>query len=71
MYSSCVSFSTGTPARSAVQRSPCSSWPCVHSTGLPGPFPFPRGIPIQDSTTGVTAEINRSRSYLEKCLQSL
>ena len=45
----------------------------INFTGFTEPFmhPFPRGIPIQDSTTGVTAEINRSRSYLEKCLQSL
>ena len=30
--------------------------------------PFPRGIPILDSTDAVTGEINRSRSYLEKFL---
>jgi sugar phosphate isomerase/epimerase len=27
--------------------------------------PFPRGIPILETTTAVTAEINRSRQYLE------
>jgi len=30
--------------------------------------PVPRGIPIQQTATQVTAEINRSRSYLEACL---
>ncbi len=30
--------------------------------------PVPRGIPILDSTENVTAEIVRSRAYLEKCL---
>ena len=30
--------------------------------------PVPRGIPILDSTDAVTAEINRSRSYLEKLI---
>jgi sugar phosphate isomerase/epimerase len=30
--------------------------------------PVPRGIPILESTAAVTAEINRSRAYLEKCL---
>jgi len=30
--------------------------------------PVPRGIPILDTTAGVTGEINRSRQYLEKCL---
>ena len=29
--------------------------------------PVPRGIPILDSTTEVTAEINRARAYLDKC----
>ena len=45
----------------------------INFTGFTEPFmhPFPRGIPIHDSTAGVTAEINRSRSYLEKCLQNL
>ncbi len=32
--------------------------------------PFPRGIPIQPTAAEVTAEINRSREYLAKCLQS-
>lgn len=30
--------------------------------------PVPRGIPILQTATQVTAEINRSRSYLENCL---
>jgi len=30
--------------------------------------PVPRGVPILDSTSAVTAEINRSRKYLETCL---
>lgn len=30
--------------------------------------PFPRGIPILPTTTEVTAEINRARSYLETCI---
>ncbi len=30
--------------------------------------PVPRGIPILDTTVAVTAEINRAREYLEKCL---
>ncbi len=29
--------------------------------------PVPRGIPILDTTTLVTEEINRSRRYLDKC----
>jgi sugar phosphate isomerase/epimerase len=33
--------------------------------------PFPRGIPIRDTAADVTAEINRARAYLEKCLQSI
>jgi sugar phosphate isomerase/epimerase len=32
--------------------------------------PVPRGIPILESTAAVTAEINRSRSYLEKLLKA-
>lgn len=30
--------------------------------------PVPRGVPILDTTARVTEEINRSRSYLQKCL---
>lgn len=30
--------------------------------------PTPRGVPILDTADAVTAEINRSRAYLEKCL---
>lgn len=33
--------------------------------------PTPRGIPILPTATEVTAEINRSRAYLDKCLASL
>jgi sugar phosphate isomerase/epimerase len=33
--------------------------------------PTPRGIPILPTAAEVTAEINRSRNYLEKCLASL
>jgi len=33
--------------------------------------PVPRGIPILESTAAVTAEINRSRDYLSKCLSQL
>lgn len=32
--------------------------------------PVPRGIPILDSTAKITAEINRSREYLEACTKS-
>ena len=45
----------------------------INFTGFTEPFmhPFPRGIPIHDSTAGVTDEIKRSRTYLEKCLRNL
>jgi sugar phosphate isomerase/epimerase len=33
--------------------------------------PVPRGIPILPSAQGVADEINRSRTYLETCLESL
>jgi len=33
--------------------------------------PVPRGLPILESTPGVTAEINRSRDYLTQCLQKI
>jgi len=32
--------------------------------------PFPRGVPILETTSAVTTEINRSRSYLDKCLMN-
>lgn len=32
--------------------------------------PVPRGIPILETTTQVTAEINRSRNYLSECLSA-
>jgi sugar phosphate isomerase/epimerase len=33
--------------------------------------PVPRGIPILETTTEVTAEINRSREYITKCLNTI
>lgn len=33
--------------------------------------PFPRGIPIHPTANEVTAEINRSRDYLAKCLKAI
>ncbi|MCO6459022.1 MAG: sugar phosphate isomerase/epimerase [Pirellulaceae bacterium] len=33
--------------------------------------PVPRGIPILDGTAEVTAEINRSRTYLAECLRKI
>jgi sugar phosphate isomerase/epimerase len=33
--------------------------------------PVPRGIPILETTAEVTAEINRSREYISKCLSAL
>lgn len=33
--------------------------------------PVPRGIPILDTTTAVTAEINRARGYLSNCLSQI
>ena len=33
--------------------------------------PVPRGIPILDTTAEVTAEINRSRKYITKCLNTI
>ena len=43
------------------------------STGFTGyteifMHPVPRGVPILDTTAAITAEINRSRAYLEKCV---
>ncbi len=45
----------------------------INFSGFTEPFmhPFPRGIPIRGTTAGVTAEINRSRAYLNACLQSI
>ena len=45
----------------------------ISFSGFTEPFmhPFPRGIPILGTTAGVTAEINRSRAYLEQCLQKI
>jgi hypothetical protein len=33
--------------------------------------PFPRGIPILETTSAVTGEINRARRYLRRCLSTL
>jgi sugar phosphate isomerase/epimerase len=33
--------------------------------------PVPRGVPILDTTPAVTAEINRARDYLAKCLAAI
>src|SRR5262249_9557833 len=33
--------------------------------------PVPRGIPIHPTAAEVTAEINRSREYLSKCLKAI
>lgn len=33
--------------------------------------PVPRGIPILDTTAKVTAEINRARDYLARCLEKI
>lgn len=33
--------------------------------------PVPRGVPILESTAAVTAEINRSRAYLQECLDRI
>ena len=42
----------------------------IRFTGVTSIFmhPVPRGIPILDTTAQCTTEINRARSYLEKCL---
>lgn len=32
--------------------------------------PFPRGVPILETTAAVTEEINRARRYLEQCLRA-
>ena len=33
--------------------------------------PVPRGVPIRESVSGVTEEINRARGYLEKCIEEI
>ena len=48
----------------------------LKAIGYAGPaqifmHPVPRGIPILPSAAEVTAEVNRSRAYLEKCLAAL
>ena len=45
----------------------------VNFRGYTEPFmrPYPRGIPILDTTAEVTAEIVRARDYLESCLAKL
>jgi sugar phosphate isomerase/epimerase len=45
----------------------------INYTGFTQIFmhPTPRGIPILPTAPEVTAEINRSKAYLEKCLASI
>ena len=50
------------PIISALKRINYNGWTEVFM------HPVPRGIPILQTATQVTAEINRSRSYLEGCL---
>ena len=33
--------------------------------------PVPRGVPIRETAAEVTAEINRARDYLAKCLKAI
>jgi len=50
------------PLLSALKRIGYSGWTEIFM------HPVPRGIPILETTAAVTAEINRSRAYLEKLL---
>ncbi len=50
------------PLLAALKRINYSGWTEIFM------HPVPRGIPILETTSGVTAEINRSREYLEKLL---
>lgn len=45
----------------------------VHFSGFTEIFmhPFPRGIPILETTAQVTAEINRARRYLTDCIEQI
>ena len=50
------------PLLSALKRINYSGWTEIFM------HPVPRGIPILETAAAVTAEINRSRAYLEECL---
>ena len=50
------------PILAALKRINYSGWTEIFM------HPVPRGIPIMDSTEGVTDEINRARSYLDKLI---
>ena len=50
------------PILTALKRINYSGWTEIFM------HPVPRGIPIMDSTEGVTDEINRARSYLDKLI---
>ena len=50
------------PLMEALAKSKYSGWIEIFM------HPVPRGIPILETTEKVTAEINRSRDYLSKCL---
>jgi sugar phosphate isomerase/epimerase len=53
------------PLLSALKRIDYSGWTEIFM------HPVPRGVPILETTAAVTAEINRSRAYLEKLLVQL
>jgi hypothetical protein len=50
---------------SALKRINYSGWTEIFM------HPVPRGIPILETAAAVTAEINRSRAYLEKLLTQI
>ena len=50
------------PLLSALKRINYTGWTEIFM------HPVPRGIPILETAAAVTAEINRSRTYLEKLL---
>ena len=51
------------PLLSALKASRFDGWTSIFM------HPFPRGIPILEKVDEVTAEINRSRNYLEELLR--
>ena len=53
-----------TPLIAALREAKYTGWTEIFM------HPVPRGIPILKTTAAVTAEINRSRSYLARCLNS-
>ncbi len=62
------------PGRGALDFAPLlAALKDVNYTGWTEIFmhPVPRGIPILDTTSAVTAEINRSRNYLQQLLREL